>query len=156
MSRHRRFAALASLSTLALALSAAPVSAGSPALHDSFSPVGLAIHCESSDYTIVSGMVVAVLHSNDDFATGHQTFTLRNVLVQRNDQAGNPGGPSYRVVGSETHGVQASALNGGPAVLDTFKYRILGTGDSVNVEVHADGSGGYYVVNRGTCEPAGG
>lgn len=144
------------MSALALTLGASPALAGNPAIHDSFSPVGIVIHCDSSEYTIMSGLIAVVLHSNDDFATGHSTYTPRNVLVQKNDQDGNPGGASYRVVGAKTHGVEASASNGGPAVLDTFKYRILGTGNSVNIEVHSDGSGGYYEVNRGTCEaPAG-
>lgn len=156
MSRHRRFAALAGLSAFALALSAAPVMASGPAMHESRPLEGLnvVIYCDSTTYTIISGTVVVVMHASDDFATGHQTFSLRDVLVQRNDDQGVPGGPSYRVVGSETHGYQAGALDGRPAVTDTFKYRILGTGDSINLEVHSGGPDGYFVVNRGTCAPA--
>lgn len=155
-SMRRRLAALAAISALALALNAAPALAGSPATHDSFSPVGMIIHCGPNQYTVVAGTIDVVAHTNDDFATGHLTYASSGLLVQKNDADGNPVGQSYRVVGTQTQGLEATNWNG-PATGGTYKYQILGTGDSVNIVSHADPSvpGGYYDVDHGTCAAPG-
>ena len=154
----RRLATLAAVSTLALALGASPVSAGSPAVHFPFDPVGVVIHCSASDYTVVSGYIAVVLHSNDDFASGHETFTARNLRVQKNDAGGTPTGRTYRVVGAETHGITINKQTGSVRGTATFKYQVLGTGDRVDIVVHQYGPGenDFYEVNHGTCAMPGG
>ena len=152
--RHR-LAALAAMSALALTLSAAPALA-SPAVHSTLDPVCVVIHCGANQYTVVAGTINVVAHTNDNFATGHLTYTSSGLLVQKNDADGNPVGQSYRVVGTQTQGLEATNWNG-PAAGATYKYQILGTGDSVNIVSHADPSvpGDYYEVNNGTCDAPG-
>ena len=155
MPRHRRLAALAAMSTLALALGAAPVSAGSPAVHFSFDPTGVVLDCGATHYTVMSGTIVGVGHGNE--LAGHETFRASNVLVQKNDGGNGPAGPSYRMVGAETHGMEAAMWTGSHAAGATYDYNILGTGDSIHAVVHVDLSSpaGFYVTSRGTCNPPG-
>jgi hypothetical protein len=139
---------LASISGTALA--------GSPAVHFSFDPTGVVLDCGANQYTVMSGTILAVGHSNDYFSTGHETFRASAVLVQKNGEAG-PTGPLYRMVGAETHGIEASAWTGGHAAGDTYDYNILGTGDSIHMVVHADSSAplGFSVTSHGTCNAPG-
>jgi len=149
----RRIATLAAVSALALALSASPALAGSPAIHSPFDPVGIVVNCGANDYTVVSGYLSGVFHSNDDFASFHEADTARNLMVQKNDGAGIPSGPTYRVVGGQTQGITINDQTGSVRGTATFKYQILGTGDSINIVLHIYGPGpnDFYEVNHGTC-----
>ena len=127
----RRIGILVAGSALAFALSASPALAGSPAIHFPIDPVGAVVHCGASDYTVVDGYLAGVVHSNDDFASGHETFVARNLMVQKNDGEGTPTGPTYRVVGAETHGatINDAISSGDVELLDDAESSGHGLGE---------------------------
>jgi hypothetical protein len=145
----RRLATLAAMSVLALALSAAPALAGSPATHDSWLATDAPgpLPCGANTYMLVAGTINQVLREGTS-ASGNVSFTetitahgvvAENVLT----------GAFYRVVGVEHFGFLANAGSGQMTWM--FKMQILGTGDSLNVVYRFAADGSVVEHNVGTC-----
>jgi len=137
----------------ALALGASPVLASAAARLSGLPiPGGALLHCGDNTYTI-TGTYSLVMHLTSDF-TGHETFTGGDVVATITTDDGFV--HSYPVVGAETHGATYNARTDAYRGLDTFKYRIVGTGDSVNIVTHSQGGFAagvtWYDVDHGTCD----
>ena len=158
----RRFATLAAMSALALALSASPVFAGTPAEGSSFPAPPIAFDCGSTSLVIVAGMMdyvqrTATTASGNWSSTG--TVTLSGVMAE--DLAGN----AYRVVGTAHFGYSYNAQTGVVvAIVDghdisqgvtTFKFQFLnedgGYAGSLNFLQHGSPNGSYLELSSGSC-----
>ncbi len=145
------------LSTLivacALALSAAPVLANGPAVHDAFPVTGDVFVCGANTYTITSGTVSFVSHQGSS-ASGNLnlTFTGTPRKVVAIDEEGN----EYSIVGAVWGGFTVNAQTGGSQSTFTGKLQIVsqggGTVDSVNVVFHMSPNGDFNAFDFGTCE----
>jgi hypothetical protein len=146
----RRIATLAAMSVFALALSAAPALAGSPAIHLSWDAASNnpPIHCGPNTYTITSGNIDAVMHEGAS-ASGNLTFaeTVRpsNVVVQDQNLV------SYRTVGAEHFGGTINIKTGQSQDITVFKLRVVGTGDSLNIILRTMPNGDFRSFGPGTC-----
>jgi hypothetical protein len=158
----RRFATLAAMSTLAIALSASPVLAGTPADRSSFPAPPIAFDCGSTSLVIVSGTMnyverTATNASGNWSSTG--TLTLSGVMAEDLD------GNSYRVVGSAHFGYSYNAQTGvvianvdghdiGQGVT-TFKFQFLNSNreraGSLNFLQHGSPNGNYRELSSGSC-----
>ena len=148
----RRFTTLAAMSLLALALSATPALAGTPAVHGSWSAVGGdPISCGANTYTITAGTIYAVERlgvSASGNVSGAETYTVRNLVVQDQD------GTSYHAVGAERFGEILNARTGVTTATYVFKFQILGTADSLNVVWRVSPNGEFSSFGPGTCAAA--
>ena len=148
----RRFAALAAAAVFALALSAAPVVAGSPAVPGDWSQE---IKCGLNTYAI-SGTLSEIDQggtsaSGNSHGAAHLTVssgTATNVPLEY-DASGKV--ISYRVVGMEMFGGTANARTGRAQETWRVKFQIVGTGDSVNVVVRSGPNGDMRTIDVGTC-----
>jgi len=144
------------LSTLitacALALSAAPVLANGPAVHDAFPVTGDVFVCGANTYTIISGTVSTVSHEGSS-ASGNLngTFTGTPRKVVAIDEDGN----EYSIVGAVWSGFSFNAQTDGFQTTFTGKLQIVGQGggtaDSVNVVFHISPNGDINDFDFGTC-----
>jgi len=145
----RRIATLAAMSVLALALSAAPALADSPAFHFSLPATDSgSITCGSTTYTFTSGTFDVVMHygtSASGNTTFRATYRVSNAVVA--DQDGN----LYRVVGAEPFGGTFNAQTGRSQDITVFKFQIVGTADSLNVILRTMPNGEFKVFDPGTC-----
>jgi hypothetical protein len=149
----RHVATFAAMSALALALSASPALAGSPAVHSSFDAASPSlIVCGANTYKIVSGTLDVVSHVGTSASgnfNGAFTFTVHNVVVE--NQADHK---LYDVVGAERYGGTVNAQTGGSQWVDyLFKFRILGTADSLNTIWRTSPSGVDSFFGPGNCTP---
>ena len=136
MSMHRRLAALAGLSTLALVLSAAPVMAAGAMTHGSFPATdNPPIACGDHTYTFTGGEFALVFR--DSSIGAH--ITARHVWAA--DGAGN----LFRVVGSETYGPTTFT----PKLM--FVGETGGIADSINITAHLSPNGTSHWFDFGTC-----
>jgi len=148
----RRIATLAAVSVFALALSAGPALAGSPAIHDSWDAASNnpPISCGANTYIVMSGTIDMVMHAGAS-ASGNLNFaaTVRATGVTVEDQNFN----SYRVVGAEHFGGTINARTGGSQDITVFALTIVGTGDSVNLVLRNMPNGDFRTFGPGTCTP---
>ncbi len=166
MPMHRRFAALAALSALALALSASPAFAGSPAEHYSLDAVGITFDCGTTNYSVTSGtfeIVTRTATSSSGNWIQSGTVTARNVVALA-------AGKGYRVVGVEHYnetfnartGVVVAVIDGNPVsqAVTTVKFQLIssqggGTADSVDLVQHVSPNGHYNEFVPGSCSSVG-
>lgn len=145
----RRIATLAAMSVFALALSAAPALAGSPAVHGWVAATDSgSIACGATTYTFKSGTFEIVMHfvtSASGNTTFRATYRASNAMVA--DQFGNP----YRVVGAEPFGGTVNAKTGVSQGITVFKFQVVGTADSLNVVLRQMPNGDFNVFGPGTC-----
>ena len=146
----RLVATLAAVS--ALALSASPVLANGPAVHDSFPVTGDVFVCGANTYTVTSGTVSTVTHQGSS-ASGNVNFTFTGTPKQvvAEDADGNV----YSIVGAIWGGGTFNAQTGGSQMTFTGKLQIVsqggGTADSVNVVSHISPNGDVNDFDFGTC-----
>ena len=146
----RRLATLAAVSMFALALSAAPVAAGSPLTRFSYPAVELNTEGLLCGYTFTSGEVIVTFRTADaviDPVTGEYLYIPAAHQALRNVVATKDGG-SYKVVGVEIFNDLKGHL--------TMKLRFVGKGggiaDSINVVFRGNSPEDYHVYhNLGTC-----
>ena len=158
-----RLSILAALTTLALALSASPALAGTPAEHLLSIPANTlpAFACGAATVHTTSGTVDYVTRSSETTSgnwsmTG--TITLNQVAAA--DQDGNV----YRVVGSAhfgfTYNAQTGVVNGYDGHVfsegvTTFKFQFVsengGLAGSLNFLQHGSPNGNYLELSPGSC-----
>jgi hypothetical protein len=146
----RRIATLAAMSVFALALSAAPALAGSPAVHQSWDAASTnpPIQCGANTYIIMSGTIDEVMHAGAS-ASGNLNFaaTVRATNVTVEDQNGN----LYVVVGAEHFGGTINTRTGGSQDITVFKLLVVGTADSINLVMRTMPNGDFNIFGPGTC-----
>lgn len=141
------------IAACALALSAAPVLANGPAVHDAFPVTGDVLVCGVNNYTITSGTVSIVSHEGSSTPGNlNGTFTGTPKKVVAVDEDGN----EYSIVGAVWSGFSLNAQTGGFQTTFTGKLQIVsrggGTVDSVNVVFHISPNGDINAFDFGTCE----
>ncbi len=158
----RRLATLAAISALALALSASPALAGSPAQHISFPAPPMVFDCGSTSLMIVSGTMdyverTATTASGNWSSTG--TLTLSQVMATGSD------GNAYRVVGTAHFGYSYNAQTGVVTAnvdghdisqgITTFEFQFLnadgGHVGSLSFLQHGSPNGNYMELSSGSC-----
>ena len=158
-----RVAALAAMSALALALSASPALAGSPAEHfRSIPAAGLAFACGPTTLTTTSGTMDIVTRT-DTSTSGNWiqtgTVTLHHVLAVDSDSN------EYDVTGTEHWGFSYNAQTGivianvdGYDIsqgITTFKFQFVGKGGglagSLALVQHISPNGNYIEFWPGSC-----
>lgn len=158
-----RLTRLAAMSTLALALSASPVLAGTPAQHIPPMPAaGLTFDCGTTTIQMTAGTMDYVTRSADT-ASGNWTMTgtitLSGVVAEDLD------GHHYDVVGSAHFGYSYNAQTGivfanidGHDVSEavtTFKFQFVskdgGIAGSLNFIQHGSPNGNYLELSPGSC-----
>ena len=158
-----RLATLMAMAAFALAFSASPALAGSPAEHFRSMPAaGLTFDCGSTSIQTTSGTMNYVTRSADT-ASGNWsltgTITLSGVVAEDLD------GHHYAVVGSAHFGYSYNAQTGIViAIIDghvvseavtTFKWQFVshdgGLGGSLSFLQHASPNGNYFELSPGTC-----
>ena len=158
-----RIAILAVMSALAIALSASPAFAASPAEHLRSIPAGgLVFDCGSTIITTTSGTMDYVVRSAD---TASGNWSLTGTIILSRVEAVDSEGGTYDVLGSAHFGYTYNALTGvvlanidGHDVSEavtTFKFQLIGAaggrGGSVNLVQHGSPSGGYFELSPGSC-----
>jgi len=158
-----RVATLAAMTAFALALSASPALAGSPAEHYRWMPIGtMTFDCGSTSIHTTSGTMNYVTRSADT-ASGNWsltgTITLSRVVAE--DLAGN----QYDMVGSAHFGYTYNAQTGivvttidgydVSEAITTFKFQFVsrdgGLAGSLNFVQHGSPNGNYLELTPGTC-----
>ena len=158
-----RLAALMAMAAFALAVSASPALAGSPAEHfRSLPAAGMVFDCGSTSIQTTSGTMNYVTRSaytpsGNWSLTG--TITLSRVVAEDLD------GNRYDMVGSAHFGYSYNAQTGiviaiidGQVVSEavtTFKFQFVsqggGLGGSLNFLQHGSPNGNYFELSAGTC-----
>jgi hypothetical protein len=136
----------------ALALSATPVFANSPAIHYSFDATGMVIVCGDHSYTVLSGTVDVVEHVGTS-ASGNVNVT--GTLTPDDVVLVDPSGNLYSIAGAIWFGGSLNARTGGLADTDTSEIQIIsqggGTVDSLSVVFHISPNGDIKSFDFGTC-----
>jgi hypothetical protein len=159
----RRLATLAAVSALALALSASPAFAGSPAEHFRSIPAGgMVFACGPTTLTTTSGTMDYVTRTASSASgnwTQTGTLTLNHVLAV--DSNGN----EYSVTGAAHFGFSYNAQTGivtgnvdgfdVSQAITTFKFQFVSTGGgiagSLDLVQHVSPNGNYNEFWAGTC-----
>ena len=158
-----RVATLAAMTAFALALSASPALAGTPAEHYRSMPIGtMTFDCGSTSIHTTSGTMNYVTRSADT-ASGNWsltgTITLSRVVAEDLD------GNRYDMVGSAHFGYSYNAQTGivianidGHDVSEavtTFKFQLVskggGLGGSLSFLQHGSPNGNYLELSPGSC-----
>jgi len=149
-------AALASAATV-LGVWGAPAMASQPAIHFSEDVTGDTFACETTTYTVTSGMIRTVIHEgasrsgNTNF-TG--TITLQNVVAE------DTSGDVFSIRGAVWFGGTTNAQQGSEQFSSTNKLQIIAQGggkaDSVNLTFHVNVVNGQATnvkeFDFGSCE----
>lgn len=158
-----RVATLTAMTVFALALSATPALAGTPAEHVRSMPIGsMTFDCGSTSIHTTSGTMNYVTRSADT-ASGNWSLTGSITLsrVTAEDLTGN----QYAMVGSAHFGYSYNAQTGTvTAIIDghvvseavtTFKFQLVseggGPGGSLNFLQHGSPNGNYLELSSGSC-----
>ena len=159
----RRIATLAAVSVFALALSASPALAGSPAEHFLSIPAVTMppIACGATSLQITNGTYDYVTRSSES-ASGNWSMTGTITLHQVRAVDGSDN--VYRVVGSAHFGFTYNAQTGVVIGNDghdfsegvtTFKFQFIGQdggiAGSLNFVQHGSPNGNYFVLSPGSC-----
>jgi len=158
-----RVTTLTAITGLALALSASPALAGTPAEHFRSMPIGtMTFDCGSTTIHTTSGTMNYLTRSADT-ASGNWsltgTITLGRVVAE--DLVGN----QYDMVGSAHFGYSYNAQTGTViAIIDghvvseavtTFKFQFVskggGLGGNLNFLQHGSPNGSYLELSSGSC-----
>jgi hypothetical protein len=158
-----RVATLTAMTALALALSASPALAGTPAEHQLAIPANTmpAFACGARTLRIMSGTYDYVTRSSETTSGNwSMTGTITLNQVQAADQYRNV----YRVVGSAhfgfTYNAQTGVVNGNDGHdfsegVTTFKFHFLGQdggiAGSLNFIQHGSPNGSYFELSPGSC-----
>ncbi|HVA86316.1 MAG TPA: hypothetical protein VNF73_08385 [Candidatus Saccharimonadales bacterium] len=158
-----RVATLAAMTALALALSAAPALAGTPAEHFwSMPAAGLTFDCGSTSIQTTSGTMNYVTRSAD---TASGNWSLTGTITMSGVVAVDPDGNQYAVVGSAHFGYSYNAQTGvvfanidGHDVSEavtTFKFQFVskdgGLAGSLSFVQHGSPNGNYLELSPGSC-----
>ena len=158
-----RLALLTAMATLALALSASPALAGTPAEHLLSMPASTMppIACGATTVTMTSGTFDYVTRASETVSGNwSMTGTITASEVRADDGDGN----AYSVVGSAhfgfTYNAQTGIVTGNDGHdfsegVTTFKLQILAAGGgivgSMNFIEHGSPNGSYFVLEPGSC-----
>jgi hypothetical protein len=158
-----RVATLAAMTALALALSASPALAGTPAEHYRSMPIGtMTFDCGSTSIHTTSGTMNYVTRSAD---TASGNWSLTGTITLSRVVAEDPDGNQYDMVGSAHFGYSYNAQTGiVTATIDgydvseavtTFKFQFVGKdggiAGSLNLVQHGSPNGHYTEFSAGTC-----
>jgi len=158
-----RIVSLAAMTALAVALSASPAFAASPAEHLRSIPAGgLVFDCGSTIITTASGTMDYVVRSGD---TASGNWSLTGTITLSRVRAVDSEGGTYGVVGSAHFGYSYNAQTGvvfanidGHDVSEAvtiFKFQFIdadgGLGGSLNFVQHGSPNGGYFELSPGSC-----
>jgi hypothetical protein len=158
-----RVATLAAMTTLALALSASPALAGTPAEHTPPMPIGtMTFDCGSTSIHTTSGTMNYVTRSAD---TASGNWSLTGTITLSGVTAVDSEGNRYDMVGSAHFGYSYNAQTGVvTAVIDehvvseavtTFKFQFVskggGLGGNLNFLQHGSPNGNYLELSPGSC-----
>ena len=158
-----RLSILAALTTLALALSASPALAGTPAEHFLSIPAGgTTFACGSTSLQTTSGTMNYVVRSAN---TASGNWSLTGTITLSRVTAVDLEGNTYSVVGSAHFGYTYNAQTGTViAIIDghdvseavtTFKFQFVsengGLAGSLNFLQHGSPNGNYLELSPGSC-----
>jgi len=165
-----RIATLAAVSALALALSASPALAGSPAIHDSFDATGVGFWC-GTDTWPSDPPTYAITYGTFDYVMAGTSspsgnWILTGTVTPRNFLAVDTTGNQYSVVGvehfSETYNAQTGIVittidgNDVSQAVTTLAFQIVssrggGTVASFNLVQSGSPNGHFNFILGGTC-----
>jgi len=159
----RRIATLAAVSVFALALSASPALAGTPAEHLRLMPAGgMTFDCGSTSIQTTSGTMNYVTRSADT-ASGNWsltgTITLSGVMAvdSENNVYSVRGSAHFGYTYNAKTGVVAAIIDGHVVseAVTTFKMQFVskdgGLGGSLNFLQHGSPNGNYLELSPGSC-----
>ena len=138
---------------LAAVAAGSPARADAPAQHFTEDVTGDEFVCESTVYTIRSGVLAITVHEGES-ASGNENFTV--TIVPHDVVLEDAAGSVFSIHGAEWIGGAFNAKTGAFVFTDTAHFNILsvggGTVGTVRVTFHLSPNGKVVDLDFGTCE----